>query len=715
MRRLLTLCLLLISLAAAHGAAPSPQSLPDESWPGGRQYDARLERTVKFWGTGVPAADLFASITKQTGVTLAFSPPDDDNARICLNVYLSPKEPPTLRDLMAQISWAMDCAWAVEGEGEARRYVLLPTDVGVEAVARLKEAQRAMYDEQRREAERVAEELRPRVLARLADLREALKLTRQEAIRRYRGKDDLLLFPLLREPDRAAAQVLTELANPPPEELLQGRPHAWQWSELTAEQRAQLRLALQAYQEAVAAAGVPASIVKPAEVPDSAPLVVNAGISHDALSLTVRPLSPDPSQAAGGRPYWPYLMVRIRLVEGPSEDSLDRLRLALSICRLLGEDTAEAERALERADLAEGGNVGRQRRATARKIEEQRPALRPSTWQALADLPSRFDLHRGYTLWQVQEVAAVASGLNIVSDCFWQPPRGLGYQTDEPPSSLLDALRLSTFAWVPRGALLDASPESATSEPGWEWGDAGTFLRFRSRDRDLMRGAFLPMSVEQILTERLEPYTVGLLEKLEFTREEARRARFPHLPIPPRLTVPLDIRESARLALDLTPLQTRWGGVLTYLDPSTPQEAYRQAFRQALLSGLDGRAGLAYRIIGGLDDDAWNSLNRPGLRWGEDFTFRDREDKQAFQGVPLGDDRKGDLYRIEDVGSEPDLAKQARRGGEELPPRRLFKARIGSGGRAWEVPLLLAVWVEAEPAEHLVPPPQEYARGDVSP
>jgi hypothetical protein len=179
--------------------------------------------------------------------------------------------------------------------------------------------------------------------------------------------------------------------------------------------------------------------------------------------------------------------------------------------------------------------------------------------------------------------------------------------------------------------------------------------------------------------------------------------------------VPLDMRESARLALQLTPLQTRWGGVLTYLDPSTPQEAYRQAFRRALLSGLDGRAGRAYRIIDGLDDDAWNRLNGAGLRWGEDFTFRDREEEQAFQGMRLGDDRKGDLYRIEDVGSEPDLAKQARRGGEELPPHRLFKARIGSGDRAWEAPLFLAVWVEAEPVEHLVPPPQEYARGKASP
>jgi hypothetical protein len=129
-RRALVLCLLLTSVGMAHAAGPPPQWLPQQSWPGGRQDDARLERTVKYWGTGVPAADLFGAITRQTGVQLGFSPPDDDNARICLNVYLNPKEPPTLRDMLVQIGWVMDCAWGVEGEGEQSRYVLLHTNSG---------------------------------------------------------------------------------------------------------------------------------------------------------------------------------------------------------------------------------------------------------------------------------------------------------------------------------------------------------------------------------------------------------------------------------------------------------------------------------------------------------------------------------------------------------------------------------------------------------
>ena len=96
MRTLVACCLLLVLTTAAHAAAPPPQWLAHESWPGGKQYDPRLERTVQFWGTGVSTADLFASVTAQTGVALTFSPPDDDNTRVCLNVYLNPKAPPTL-------------------------------------------------------------------------------------------------------------------------------------------------------------------------------------------------------------------------------------------------------------------------------------------------------------------------------------------------------------------------------------------------------------------------------------------------------------------------------------------------------------------------------------------------------------------------------------------------------------------------------------------
>ena len=84
---------------AAAEPAPRPW-MPQESWPGGQHYDARLDRPVKVWLTGTPLARVFASIQQQTGVAIGFFPADDDNARICVNVYLNPAHPPTLRDLM---------------------------------------------------------------------------------------------------------------------------------------------------------------------------------------------------------------------------------------------------------------------------------------------------------------------------------------------------------------------------------------------------------------------------------------------------------------------------------------------------------------------------------------------------------------------------------------------------------------------------------------
>jgi hypothetical protein len=114
---LLFSALLLAGLAsAAHAGAPDLTPwLPGESYPGGNQEDVRLDRPVQFWDTGVPAADVFATLTSQTGVALGFFPPDDENTRIYLNLYLNPKQPPTLRSLLVQIGWALDCAWAVEG------------------------------------------------------------------------------------------------------------------------------------------------------------------------------------------------------------------------------------------------------------------------------------------------------------------------------------------------------------------------------------------------------------------------------------------------------------------------------------------------------------------------------------------------------------------------------------------------------------------------
>ena len=62
---------------------------PSESWPGGKQFDPRLDQSVSFWGAGIPLKDVFAGVKEQTGVEIGFFPPGDANERICVTLYLN--------------------------------------------------------------------------------------------------------------------------------------------------------------------------------------------------------------------------------------------------------------------------------------------------------------------------------------------------------------------------------------------------------------------------------------------------------------------------------------------------------------------------------------------------------------------------------------------------------------------------------------------------
>ena len=124
--------------------------VPSESWPGGRQYDPRLKRTVEFWGAGMPLREVFAAVKEQTGVEIGFWPPGDDNERICVNLYLNPEKPSTLRQLMAQLSWVTDCGFGVSGEEEEEpSYCLLATSMKGGALRRMEEEQAANVREWR--------------------------------------------------------------------------------------------------------------------------------------------------------------------------------------------------------------------------------------------------------------------------------------------------------------------------------------------------------------------------------------------------------------------------------------------------------------------------------------------------------------------------------------------------------------------------------------
>ena len=93
-----------LDLTRSSCAAEVPQIWSaGQSYQGDPQYDPRLEKPVKMWEAGIEVAAVFAEIEKQTGVKVTCSSPEDENARIPLNIFLNEKKPPTLRDFLVQV------------------------------------------------------------------------------------------------------------------------------------------------------------------------------------------------------------------------------------------------------------------------------------------------------------------------------------------------------------------------------------------------------------------------------------------------------------------------------------------------------------------------------------------------------------------------------------------------------------------------------------
>ncbi len=119
-----------------------------------------------------------------------------------------------------------------------------------------------------------------------------------------------------------------------------------------------------------------------------------------------------------------------------------------------------------------------------------------------------------WTLWEVQQAVANAVGVNIMSDCYWQPRRpllqpGIDAYLDTPsPQQMtaLAALRGAAFGGMdPSGELFKGdSLIHWPTRPAWEWGDAGTFLRFRSTERDLWRASLLPTDAVAALDDAFD-------------------------------------------------------------------------------------------------------------------------------------------------------------------------------------------------------------------
>jgi hypothetical protein len=652
MRRLAILLLLWLSMGVAYAAAPPPQWLARESWPGGRQYDPRLARTVTFWGTGIPAAQVFASITEQTGVPLDFFPPDDDNARICLNLYLNPEQPPTLRDLLVQIGWTMDCAWAVEGKGEHSRYLLLHTTTGDKVFEKIQQESDAAARRRGEEWSRATAEHYAAAVAKLPELRDALRVSRDEAIKRYRGTDDAMLLTLLDPARRAVAQVTLSL---PDDEVNQLEPFSGisrKWEELSPQQQAWVaeatKLALAQLADEVQKGWRDADQLWD---PFSGEWDLRVGFAGTDGGFAIHVSGRAKQPLADGRRRAQSLdLGGITLCPVSDEQQLwDELALR----RLLGEAVDENE-GLTRAAELDTRRQSRQQRALVEQQLADLCRLSPETTNRLRALRLPVEMGARYALWQVQEAVAARTGMHVVSDHFAQPPRlpedvlaSLHPEQEFAPDAL-SLLQANCTALGEREQIRSGAG-SFSYVVRWEWGDAGDFLRFRSADRDAWRAAFLPAEVVATLDEWLPPY----LPRDPATATSA--------------AVPLDVRHTGALLARLDMMQRLWGGALAYGSPLDEAEQWRQAFRTRFAQVTQRPPGQPsfYVMLSGLDDAQWEQAQAEGLRVGVDVALKADLDVDTHGRSPRDwqQDWQGQRLRIV----------------PEEPPRRPLEARRGGG------------------------------------
>jgi hypothetical protein len=699
MRRALFLCLLLTSLNAAHAAAPPHQWLPWESWPGGRQYDERLDKPVTLWVTGTPLAQVFAAIEQQTGVRIGFFPSDDDNARICVNLYLNPAQPPTLHDLLAQLSWVLDCSFAFTGEGDEKTYVLLSTSMGAKVMDQLEQEAGRRARANTAKHERLFRERMAEARVRLEEIKGALGLAQQEAVARYRGKDDQVLLALVDPARRALVQYLLSLPQQDWEKLERGEPTEGGWQSRSSEQQAWLWTAMQPMLAQAAAGRGDLSGV----AVDWTDRTAVEGLGLDVQATFDDPAVGGFTVAAGFVTRWdergepeegreivaPYLWL--------TTDSSMNPTIEIDLRKALGQPmtSEEAQRFTDEMDRRA------RRQANRRWLEEQFAELvrlSPEGTARLNEATLPLKLDEPHALWQIQELVAAQTGMHVVSDAFWQPARSVQMALEAMPPArageptALEALRLSCAALTPG----DSAPPRVWLRAvdwrrpdgefaRWEWGDAGEFLRFRSADRDLWRGAFLPTQALGTMDAWLAPY---LPESLEQATER------------PAVTVPTDPRQLARLVAELTEPQRRWGWMLMYGDPTEAREQYQYAMREALLVAV-AVARHAYQLLAVMSDEQWERLGEDGLRWGDDISItppKQGPDRFYWEQFARGD-------RIAFAETDPhDLRAAALPPGTSTSWRWLALARrVGRETDYQQLPLDLVL--RPKPLQHLVPPP----------
>lgn len=607
-------------LASAESAGPaSPQPIAraigpvpwliQESWPDGQQHDSRLDKTVTIWGAGIPLAQVFAAVREQTGITIVCWPAGDDNERICVNVFLNPESAPSLRNLMATISWVTDCAFGLSDESGERIYYLLRTSIKSSAMARL-QASRAetvlssREESQSRDAGRVAE-----MPVRWEQYKAALSLSREQLVKRYRDRDNDLLLALLDPRKRALVEFLAQLPEGDLAALLQGGRIVRDWSQWSPEQRGDLQRLLDPQPLAWSHSGYsPPADMAPSQWQDDAEVSIGiGGASGSIVAFARRPVLNGASPFGGdGYPEAFFAQTGIRLVP---DDEPWLPEEAMALRHALGQpdipwaelsDQFEAEQTA-RADQRRGQSWREKLRQQCRLPEEVKATLSQHT---LPLDPAGF-----YSLWQVQEAIAAISGINVVSDAFWQPERSpadaMRFLCPREPGKA-DAL---TVLCVMCGAREEESHlqwnVEGSHEPSvaWELEGSSSLIRFRSLARDVWRAAFLPADTLGNLDRALEPYLV-----------QAGQGDFSE----PTVKLTLDLPVMSRIASRLDSLQVRYGGSILYGDPADPEEGYRRDLRGAVLEPL-AAGDWVLPWLGTLTDQQWARVWKEGLNWAHDL------------------------------------------------------------------------------------------------
>ncbi len=592
---LFAVLLLAFCPSAAWPAEPPFESLhqwkPSASWQGGEDYDPRLDRPVRFWRAGLSLEEVFAGIERQTAVRLAFYPENDENRRVRVTLFLNPEAAPALRALMAQLMWVVDCPFFTPTGPADRAYYLMSTSISGAAQDALRARVEAIWK---------AREGRWRAIGgKLDECRNALDLSREDLIEKYRGRDDLLLVNLLDPARRAATRFMcrhVEAIRAPdtPAEgggELAGFGQTVAGADFTEEDIADLE----------AAFGLPESVLRDPEM--GVDLHVEA---VGRLRVNVGPEYTQKARKPEQGHFGPYLMADL------TDDFALSAQDELSLRRALGEaippeQEGEYLRRFEQEIARVKEERKRVRLEAERSLSARGKELLESTQVTLRGVEPPLPI----TPWVAQEGVARATGLHVVSDgMVWSgryawPP----FAEAEKRRTTLSALAaLDSFTHEPVG--------TGMRRPSWEWGDAGEFLRFRTGDRDIWRASMLQHEFLYLVNRLIEPHLPAEAALVAPRRME--------------LSIPVGLVCRVRMLGRLSDLQMEFGAHVAYGDPSEVSSVVRQQAIREIVRAASRRPSLT-RFLSSLDDRQWEQMKGLGLRFETDLS----PDQQAMLTTAL--------------------------------------------------------------------------------